>query len=63
MGEEVKILKVEYLSFRFLVYSKILNLSLDDDTIPLKPQMKPSFNGRRPQNIKSAISQQLLNGL
>ena len=47
MEDDIKILKVEYLSNRLLDHTQILNLSLYDQTMFCK-----SF-GRRPQNIKS----------
>ena len=50
-------LKVEYLSNNLVDHTKILILSLDDETILYK-----SLKLGRPQNIKSGISQQQLSG-
>ena len=63
MEDDLKVLKVEYLSNHLLDKTQILNLSLDDQTIFFKIfKMKTTSNGRRPQNIKSGISQQPLIG-
>ena len=44
MEDDLKILKVEYLSYHLLDHTQILNLSLDDQTIFYK-----SFKWRWPQ--------------
>ena len=51
MEDDLKILKVDYLSNCLLDHTKISNLSLYDQTIFCK-----SFKWRRPQNIKSGMS-------
>ena len=68
MEEDLKILfsinvcDMEYLSNRWTDLPQILNLSLGDQTEKNKMvEMKTTSNGRRPQNIKSKISQQPLN--
>ena len=58
MEDDLNILKVEYVSNRFLDPTPILNLSLDDQTVFFK-----SSKWRWTQNIKSGISQQPLYGL
>ena len=55
MEDDLKILKVEYLSNHWLDLPQILKLSLWDQT-----KIKNCSNGRQPQNIKSGISQQPL---
>ena len=63
MEDNLKILKVEYLSNHLLDHSQILNLSFDDQIIILEIfKMKTASNGRRLQNIKSGISQKPLIG-
>ena len=49
--DNLKILKVEYISNHLLDYTKILILSLDDQAIFHK-----SFKWRQPQNLESGIS-------
>jgi hypothetical protein len=62
MEEDLKILRVEYLSNHGTDLPKIFNLSLGDQTeIKKMVAMKTTSNGRRPQNIKRKISQQPLN--
>ena len=56
MEENLKILKVEYLSNHLLDHTQILNLGLAEQTIFYKSFK--SSNGRRPENNKSGISQQ-----
>ena len=52
MEDNLKILKVEYLSNPLLEHTQILALSLDDLTIFLLIlKMKSTFNGRQPQNM------------
>jgi hypothetical protein len=53
---------MEYLSEHWTDLPQILNLSLEDQTEIKKiiVEMKTTSNGRRPQNIKSWISQQPL---
>ena len=59
MEEDLKILKVEYLSNHWSDFPQILNLSLGDQTKIKNAhkendlQWKTTSNGRRPQNIKS----------
>jgi hypothetical protein len=55
--DDLKILKVEYLSNLLLDHTQILTFSLYDQTIFCQ-----SFKLRRSQNIQSRISQQLLIG-
>ena len=63
MEYALKILKVEYFSNHILDHTKMLLLSLDGQTIFDKSlKIKTTSNGRRPQNIKSGISQQPLIG-
>ena len=63
MEDNLKILKVEYLSNHVLDHSLILNLSFDDQIIILEIfKMKTASKGRRHQNIKSGIHQQPLIG-
>ena len=63
MEDNLKILKVEYLSNRLLDHTQILNLDLSDQKQSVQIlQMKTTSHGRRPQNIKSGISQQPLIG-
>jgi hypothetical protein len=69
MEDDLKILRVVYLSNHSSDLPEISNLSLGDQTklkIGLKSEMKTTFNGppigRRTQNIKSGISQQPLIG-
>ena len=57
MEDDLKLLKVEYLSNRLLDHAQILNLDLGN-----KSKMKTTSNGRRHQNIKNGISQQSLIG-
>ena len=57
MEDDLKILKIEYLSNHWSDLSQILNLSSGDQT-----KIKNVWNGRRPNNIKSWISQQQLIG-
>ena len=59
MEEDLKILKVEYLSNHCSDFPQVLNLSLGDQTKKML-KTKTTSNGRRPQNIKSLISQQPL---
>ena len=59
MEEDLKILKVEYLSYHWLDLPHILNLSLEDQTESENGwKMKKTSSGRQPQNTKSGISQQ-----
>ena len=59
MEDELKILKVEYLSYQLLNHTQISKLSLDYQTIFKQVLiMKMTSNLRRTQNIKSGISQQ-----
>ena len=60
MEEDLKILKVEYLSNHWSDFPQILNLSLGNWT--KVHNRKAITNGRRPQNIKGWISQQPLLG-
>jgi hypothetical protein len=61
MEEDLKILKAEYLSNHLLDPTQILNLYLDYQKKVLQIlEMKTTSNGRQPQNIKRAISQQPL---
>ena len=54
MEDDLKILKVEYLSNLSSDLPKMFNLSLGDQTkIKKNGEMKTTSNGRRPQNIKS----------
>jgi hypothetical protein len=53
---------MEYLSDHWPDPPKILNLSSEDQTKIKMLEMKTTSNGRRPQNIKSGISQQPLIG-
>ena len=67
MENNLKILKVEYLSISLFDRTHIVNLSFDEQTISLNTQnedlqWKTTSNGRRPQNIKSGISMQPLYG-
>ena len=62
MEDDLKILKVEYLSNHWLDFPQILHLSSGDQTKFKNTQMKTTSNGRQPQNIKSGISQQPLIG-
>ena len=55
MEDDLKILKVEYLSNHLLDHTQILNLSLDDQII-----FYQSSKWGWPQNIKSRIAQQPL---
>ena len=57
MEDDLKISKVEYLSNHLFDHTKILKLSLEDQTIFYK-----YFKWRQPQNSKSGISQQQLIG-
>jgi hypothetical protein len=57
MEDNLKILKVEYLSNHWSDLSQIWNLSLWDQT-----KIKNCSNRRQPPNIKSEISQQPLIG-
>ena len=51
--DDLKILKVEYLSNRLLEHTQILKLSLYDQTPCCQIlQMKTTSNGRQPYNIK-----------
>ena len=69
MEDNLKILKVEYLSNHLLDQNQILNLSLYDKSIYYKYlneediTWKMTSHGRWPQNIKSAMSQQPQFGL
>ena len=64
--DDLKILKVAYLSNHWAEFPQILNLSSGDQTkiktawYKVDLQWKTTFNGRRPQNIKNWISQQQL---
>ena len=61
--DNLKILKVEYLSKHLLDYAHILNLSWDDQTIFLQIiKIKITSNERRPQKINSGIPQKPLIG-
>ena len=63
MEDDIKILKLEYLSNHLLDHTQILKLSLDDQTKCLLIfKMKTTSYGRQPQNIKSGISQLPLMG-
>ena len=53
MEDDLKILKVKYLSNHSLDPPQILNLSSGDQTKIKMLEMKTTSNGRRPQNIKS----------
>jgi hypothetical protein len=55
--DDLKKLKVEYLSNLLLDHTQILTLSLYDQTLFCQ-----SFKLRRPQDIKGRISQQILIG-
>jgi hypothetical protein len=60
MKDNLKILKVEYLTNHWSDLPQIIDLS-SGDQIKLKIlEMKTTSNGRWPQNIKSWISQQPL---
>jgi hypothetical protein len=60
MEDNLKILKVEYLSNHLLDHSQSLNLSLDFQIIFLSNfKMEAIFNGGRPQKVKSELSNQL----
>ncbi len=54
--------KVEYLGNHWLDLTQIWNVSTGDQTKSKMVKMKTTFNRRRPQNIKSWISQQPLIG-
>ena len=60
MEDDLKMLKVEYLSNHSSDPPQILNLRSGDQTKIKMLDMKTTSNGRRPQNIKSWISQQPL---
>ena len=63
MEDNLKILKVEYLSNHLLDHSQILNLRLDDQILFLSNfKIKSTFNGGWPQKVKSEISQQPIIG-
>ena len=62
MEDDLKMLKVEYLSNHSSDPPQILNLRSGDQTKIKMLDMKTTSNGRRPQNIKSWISQQPLIG-
>ena len=62
MEEDLKILKVEYLSNHWSDFPQILNLSLGDQTKIKNAWNEDDLHGRWPQNIKSWISQQPLIG-
>ena len=51
MEDDLKILKLEYLSNPWSDFPQILNLNLMDQTKML--ERKTTINGRRPQNIES----------
>jgi hypothetical protein len=53
MENDVKILKVEYLSNHSSDLPQILNLSSVEQAKIKMLEMKTNSNGRRPQNIKS----------
>ena len=55
--DDLKILKVEYLSNHWSDLPQILNLSSGDQTKIKMLEIKTTSNGRRPQNMKSGISQ------
>ena len=57
MEEDLKILKVEYISNHWTYLHKMFNLSLGDQTEMV--EMKTTSNRRRHRNIKNRISQQL----
>ena len=57
MEDDLKILKIEYLSNHSSDPPQILNLRSGDQTKIKMLEMKMTSNGRRPQNIKSWISQ------
>ena len=68
MEEDIKILKVEYLSNHWSDFAQILNLSLCDQ-IKIENYInkddhawKMTLNGRQPQNIDCGISQQPISG-
>jgi hypothetical protein len=61
MEDDLKMLEVEYISNPLLDHTQILNLSLDDHILQILT-MQTTSNGRRPQNIKSGISQKPLIG-
>ena len=65
MEDNLKILKVEYLSNHWSDLSQIWNLSSGDQNKPNSKMRKTKMtsNGRRPQNINSWISQQPLTDL
>ena len=60
MEDDLKMLKVEYLRNHWSDLPQILNLSLGNHINIRQIEMKTSSDGRRPQNIKSWISQQPL---
>ena len=62
MEDDLKILKVEYLSHHSSDHPQILNLSSGTKQKYKMLEIKTTSNGRRPQNIKSWISQQPLIG-
>jgi hypothetical protein len=53
MEDDLKLLKVEYLSNRSSDPPQILNLSSGVQTKIKMIEMKTTSNGRRPQNIKT----------
>jgi hypothetical protein len=53
MEDDLKILKVEYLSNQLSNPPQILNFSSGDQTKINILEMKTTSNGRQPQNIKS----------
>jgi hypothetical protein len=53
MEDDLKMLKVEYLSNHSLDHPQILNLRSGDQTKIKMLDMKTTSNGRQPKNIKS----------
>ena len=62
MEEDLKIIKVEYVSKRWSDPPQILDLCSWDQNKIKMPEMNTTSNGRRPQKLKSWISQQPLIG-
>jgi hypothetical protein len=61
MEDDLKISKVEYLVNCLFNHTQILNFDLGNQSFQIL-QMKKTSYGRRPENIKSGISQQPLIG-
>ena len=57
MEDDLKILKVEYLSSRLLDLTKIQNISLGDQIEFAELSNEEDSDGSRTQNIESRISQ------